>query len=91
METVLEYYISAFKKCDQKLHHFVDGRKCKLLRLGKNVLAKSKCKHNYTGLANAGAVLDVGGGAAVGVIVAILVLITYLIMNQCMKEEDLEF
>ena len=43
------------------------------------------------GSANAGAVLDVGGGAAVGVIVAILVLITYLIMNQCMKEEDLEF
>ena len=43
------------------------------------------------GAANAGTVLDVGGGAAVGVIVAILVLITYLIMNKCMKEEDLEF
>lgn len=43
------------------------------------------------GAASTGAVLDVGGGAAVGVIVAILVLLTYLIMNKCMKEEDLEY
>lgn len=43
------------------------------------------------GSANSGALLDIGGGAAVGVIVAIMVLITYLVMNKCMKEEDLEF
>ena len=43
------------------------------------------------GTANAGAVLDVGGGAAVGVLVALLVLITYTIVNRILKEEALEY
>lgn len=43
------------------------------------------------GSADGGTVLDVGGGAAIGVIVAILVLCTYIIMNKVFKEEDLEY
>ena len=43
------------------------------------------------GTANAGTLLDAGTGAAVGVVVAILVLITYAIMNKLLKEEALEY
>lgn len=43
------------------------------------------------GTANAGTVLDVGAGAAVGVLVAVLVLITYAVMNKLLKEEALEY
>lgn len=43
------------------------------------------------GTANAGAVLDVGAGAAVGVLVAAIVLITYIVMNKALKEEALEY
>lgn len=43
------------------------------------------------GTANAGTVLDAGTGAAVGVLVAVLVLITYAVMNKLLKEEALEY
>ena len=43
------------------------------------------------GTANAGTVLDVGSGAAVGVLVAVLVLLTHTIMNRLLKEEVLEY
>ena len=43
------------------------------------------------GAANAGSVLNVGSGAAVGVLVAILVLITHGVMNFILREEDLEY
>ncbi len=43
------------------------------------------------GSAAGATVLDVGSGAAAGVLVAVLVLITYIIMNKVLKEEDLEF
>ena len=43
------------------------------------------------GTANAGTVLDAGAGAAVGVLVAVLVLITYAVMNKLLKEEALEY
>lgn len=36
-------------------------------------------------------VADVGGGAAIGVIVALMVLIIYIVMNKFMKEEALEY
>ena len=35
--------------------------------------------------------LDIGAGAAVGVVVALLVLLCYLIMNKVFKEEALEY
>lgn len=37
------------------------------------------------------AVRDAGAGAAVGVVLAVLVLIIYFIMNKLIKEDDLEF
>lgn len=43
------------------------------------------------GTANAGTVLDAGAGAAVGVLVAVLVLITYAVMSKLLKEEALEY
>lgn len=43
------------------------------------------------GTANAGTLLDAGTGAAVGVLVAVLVLITYAVMNKLLKEEALEY
>ena len=43
------------------------------------------------GTANAGTVLDAGTGAAVGVLVAVLVLIPYAVMNKLLKEEALEY
>lgn len=43
------------------------------------------------GSANAAAVMDIGAGAAIGVIVAVLVLITYAVMNKLLKEEELEY
>ena len=42
------------------------------------------------GAADSGSVLDIGAGAAVGVVVALLVLACYLIMNRVFKEEALE-
>ncbi len=48
--------------------------------------------HNQVfGTANAGSVLDIGAGAAVGVLVAILVLIAHTIMNRLLKEEGWEY
>lgn len=41
--------------------------------------------------ANSVSALDVGAGAAVGVLVAVLVLITYWIMNKLLKKEALEY
>lgn len=43
------------------------------------------------GAADSGSVLDIGAGAAVGVVVALLVLACYLIMNRVFKEEALEY
>ena len=43
------------------------------------------------GTANAGTLLDAGTGAAVGVLVAVLVLITYAVMSKLLKEEALEY
>lgn len=43
------------------------------------------------GTANVGSVLDVGAGASVGVLVAVLVLITHFAMNRILKEEDYEY
>ena len=43
------------------------------------------------GTADAGSLLDIGAGASVGVIVAVLVLLCYLIMNRVFKEEALEY
>lgn len=43
------------------------------------------------GTANVGSVLDVGAGASVGVLVAVLVLITHFVMNRILKEEDYEY
>lgn len=43
------------------------------------------------GSADAGTMLDVGAGASVGVVVAVLVLICYFVMNRVFKEEDLEY
>lgn len=43
------------------------------------------------GTANAGTVLNVGSGAAVGVLVAVIVLITYVVMNKILGEEELEY
>ena len=46
---------------------------------------------NVFGAADSGSVLDIGAGAAVGVVVALLVLACYLIMNRVFKEEALEY
>lgn len=43
------------------------------------------------GTANMGSVLDVGAGASVGVLVAVLVLITHFVMNRIIREEDYEY
>ena len=43
------------------------------------------------GAADSGSVLDIGAGAAVGVVVALIVLLSYLIMNRVFKEEALEY
>ncbi len=43
------------------------------------------------GEANTGTVLDAGSGAALGVLVALLVLAAHLIMNRILKEEELEY
>ena len=43
------------------------------------------------GTPNAGSVLDVGAGASVGVLVALLVLAAHFVMNRILKEEDYEY
>ena len=87
-------------ECDPNLHHALDTGAVNFFVWAKMFSTRINTKtitpvyflyEKVFGAADSGSVLDIGAGAAVGVVVALLVLACYLIMNRVFKEEALEY